>query len=310
MNPDSHSTELQAANKNLQQTLKPMLRFIPSQRFINWLTQRRPRARGPHYDAATTTAMKLGEVECLRVTPDVVRGNTTGDQDVCILYFHGGAYTIGSPSANENDARRLAISCAIPVISVKYTTAVYAPYPAAVNDAEAAYEALCASGVVADRIVLAGTSAGGGLVLALLHRLLAKQRPMPACVVTLSPWLDLSMSYPSVDELSAKDVILTRAWTTRAAKMYAGQTAINTPEISPENGSFEGAPPNLVLYSKVEIFRDEIESFEKILNGFGVEAEFHAHNFAPHAWPMVVEDAPETEEAFSLIAQFVSKHTT
>ncbi len=188
------------------------------------------------------------------------------------------------------------------VISAKYTTAINAPYPAAVDDAEAAYEALRASGVAADRIVLAGTSAGGGLVLALLHRLLAKQRPMPACAVTLSPWLDLNMSYPSVDELSAQDVILSRAWTTRAAKMYAGQTAINAPEISPENGSFEGAPPNLILYSKVEIFRDEIESFANVLHRFGVEAEFHAHNVAPHAWPMVVEDAPETEEAFRLIA--------
>lgn len=61
-------------------------------------------------------------------------------------------------------------------------------------------------------------------------------------------------------------------------------------------------PPNLILYSKVEIFRDEIESFANVLHRFGVEAEFHAHNVAPHAWPMVVEDAPETEEAFRLIA--------
>ncbi|WP_365734774.1 alpha/beta hydrolase fold domain-containing protein [Planktotalea sp.] len=67
--------------------------------------------------------------------------------------------------------------------------------------------------------VFSGTSAGGGLVLALLHRLLGKQRPMPVCVVTLSPWLDLSMFYPSVDALSAHDVILSRAWTIRAAKM-------------------------------------------------------------------------------------------
>lgn len=60
----------------------------------------------------------------------------------------------------------------------------------------------------------------------------------------------------------------------------------------------------------MEIFRDEIESFSNVLDCFGVEAEFYAHNFAPHAWPMVVDDAPETEAAFSLIAQFVSKHTT
>ncbi|EDZ41747.1 acetyl-hydrolase, putative [Rhodobacteraceae bacterium HTCC2083] len=246
----------------------------------------------------------------MRVTPNVLKENTSGEQNVCILYFHGGAYTVGSPRANENDARRLAMSCAATVISVKYTTAINAPYPAAVDDVEAAYEALCASGVAANKIVLAGTSAGEGLVLALLHRLLGQQRTMPVCVVTLSPWLDLSMSYPSLDALSAQDVILSRAWTTRAAKMYAGQTAINTPEISPVHGRFESAPPTLVLYSKVEIFRDEIESFSNVLERFGVEAEFYAHNFAPHAWPMVVDDAPETEAAFSLIAQFVSKHTT
>lgn len=304
MDPNSNSPELQAVNKTLRRTLKPMLRLIPSQRFLNWLSHKKAPVTGKHYDAAQSEWATLGAIACLQITPDDI-----SDHDTRILYFHGGAYTIGSPGANEADARRLAIRCKAVVHSVKYTTATFAPYPAAVDDAEAAYEALLALGVPAQKIVFAGTSAGGGLVLALIHRLLEKQRPMPACVVTLSPWLDLSMSYPSVDELKDEDVILTRAWTTRAATLYAGETAISAPEISPENGRYKGAPPNLILYSKLEIFRDEIENFARVLENFGVEAEFHAHNHAPHAWPMVAEAAPETEDAFKVIAEFVARHT-
>lgn len=91
MNLDSHSPELRAANKKLRRTLKPLLQFIPSQRFINWLTHKRAPAKGPNYEAATSTSMKLGQIECLRVTPNVLKENTSGEQNVCILYFHGGA---------------------------------------------------------------------------------------------------------------------------------------------------------------------------------------------------------------------------
>lgn len=90
MNPDSHSPELRAANKRLRRTLKPILQFIPSQRFINWLTNKRAPAKGPHYEVATSTSMKLGDIECLRVTPNMLKEKST-DQNVCILYFHGGA---------------------------------------------------------------------------------------------------------------------------------------------------------------------------------------------------------------------------
>lgn len=304
MNPDSHSPELQASNKLLRRSLKPLFKYVPSQRFINWLTHKRAPATGPHFDAAHSEWITLGDIACLKVAPD-----TVPVQDTYILFFHGGAYTIGSPAASEAEARRFAISCCAQVFSVKYTTAVHAPYPTAMDQAEAAYDALIAKGLPASKIVFAGTSAGGGLVLGLLHRLLEKKKPMPACVVTLSPWLDLSLTSPSVDTLKERDVVLSRAWLTRAAKLYAGATAITTPEISPVNGTFKGGPPQLVLYSTVELFKDEIERFETTLAADGVEAEFHANHHAPHAWPVVVDDAPESEEAFRLIADFVARHT-
>jgi len=69
-------------------------------------------------------------------------------------------------------------------------------------------------------------------------------------------------------------------------------------------------PLILVLYRKVEFFRDEIDSFSNVLDRFGVEAVFYAHNFAPNVWPMVVDDTSETEAAFNLIPQLVFKNTT
>lgn len=303
MNPSSNSPELQAAKKMLRYTVKPMLRYLPSQRFINWLTHMRKPVSGPWYDAASREWISLGTVKTLRVTPDVVQHD-----GACILYFHGGAYTIGSPASSEPDARRLAISCGTVVYSAKYTKAIHAPYPAAVNDAEIAYKVLLAKGFEASQIVLAGTSAGAGLALALLHRLLAQGDPLPKCVVTLSAWMDLTMSYPSIDALSEQDDILTRVWITRAAKMYGGELDRKHPEISPGFGDFTGAPPILLLYSKAELFRDEIEAFEAKLRAVGVEVEIMAHENAPHAWPTVAENVPETEAAFQGIAGYVAKH--
>ncbi len=303
MNPASNSPELQSANKLLRRTLKPLLRYLPSQRVLNWINHKRAPMRGLHYDGANTKWITLGSVKTLQVTP-----HGEHRSDVCMMYFHGGAYTLGSPSSSEADARRLAISCGMTVYSVKYTTAIHAPYPAAVDDAEKAYKGLLAQGVAPESIVLAGTSAGGGLALALLHRLLAKGDPLPACVVTLSAWMDLTMSYPSVDLLAKQDVILSREWTTRAATMYGGEEVATNPEVSPGLGDFTGAPPNLLLYSKVELFRDEVEDFAEKLRTAGVFVQLAAHNHAPHAWPMVAEQAPEAEDAFRLIADFTKQH--
>ena len=303
MNPASHSPELRSANKLLRRTLKPLLRFLPSQRILNWISHMRIPARGPRYDAANAEWTAFRSVKALCVTP-----HAQDHADACMMYFHGGAYTIGSPASSEPDARRLAISCGMTVYSVKYTTAIHAPYPAAVDDAEAVYKGLLERGFAPESIVLAGTSAGGGLVLALLHRLLAKGDPLPSCVVTLSAWIDLTMSSPSIDLLAKQDAILSREWTTRAAQMYGGNQVSTNPEVSPKLGDFTGAPPNLMLYSKVELFRDEIEDFAKKLISANVPVHLAAHSHAPHAWPMVAELSPEAEDAFKLIAEFTNQH--
>lgn len=305
MNPASNSPELQRMKKSLRRTLKPLLRYVRSQRFLNWITQLRKPASGPYYDAAVSEWTLLDGVKVLRVIPQQER-----HVDACMLYLHGGAYTLGSPISAEPDARRLAISCGMSVYSVKYTTAIHAPYPAAVDDAEAAYKALLAQGTAPERIVLTGTSAGGGLTLALLHRLLAQGDPLPTCSVTMSPWLDLTMCHPSIDALHREDDILSRAWLTRAAEMYAGGADRAIPELSPEFGDFRGAPPSLLLFSRAELFRDEIETFEAKLRASGVEVESAPHNHAPHAWPITAEATPESEAAFEVIAEFVGRHLT
>lgn len=302
MDPDSNSPELQAANKSLRYSLKPLLRFIHSQRFINWLTHMRPPVTGPLYDAAGRDWVELDGVKALCITP-----HNAQHSDACILYFHGGAYTLGSPAASEPEARRLAINCAMPVYAAQYTTAIRAPYPAAMEDAEASYHALLARGFAPSRIVLAGTSAGGGLALGLLHRLLEKGDPLPACVVSLSPWLDLTLSFPSLEQLAKRDVILSRSWIARAGALYCSEQQRVHPEVSPIFGTFTGSPKQLLLYSKVELFRDEIEVFADTLQEQNVSLQLVHHNHAPHAWPVVAEQTPEAEAAFEVIADFVAR---
>lgn len=301
------SPELKQINRALRRTLKPMLRYISSQRVLNWITHKQPALKGAPFDSAQCDWVNLDYqgsiIPCLRAVPDI-----SNRSNACILYFHGGAYTLGSPAASEAEARRFAISCRTPVYSAQYTTAIHAPYPAAVNDAETAYRALKSMGYASDQIILAGTSAGGGLALALLHRLISKDVALPACCVTLSPWVDLTMSQPSIDGLAKQDVVLSRAWLARAAKLYAGSTACDTPEISPLYGDFAGGPPQLILYSEVEILRDEIIAYAQKLNISGVETTLQEHNCAPHAWPVMAATTPESAQAFDAIADFIDAH--
>jgi len=120
------------------------------------------------------------------------------DDNAVVLYLHGGGYCIGSIETHRNIAALIARAAGIRALLIEYRLAPEHPYPAAIDDAVAAYEWLLSTGIDAARVAVAGDSAGGGLSAALLIALRDRGRPLPACGALISPWTDLAGTGDSI----------------------------------------------------------------------------------------------------------------
>jgi acetyl esterase/lipase len=204
----------------------------------------------PLPDDVTTTPAELGGVAAVNID---LKG---ADSALVILYFHGGAYALGSARAGAGLAADLARAAGARVISVDYRLAPENPFPAAVQDAVDAYRALLDQ-VPSSLIAIAGESAGGGLAAATLVALKDEGLPQPAAAVMFSPWADLTLSGPSMSGKAAADPSLTPAgMRVRAADYLAGANPA-TPLASPIFADLSGLPPLLIQAGSDEILLDD-----------------------------------------------------
>jgi acetyl esterase/lipase len=195
-------------------------------------------------DHAPTT---LGGVNAIDVT---IRGIDTANT---ILYFHGGVYVIGSAAQTVPLVSDLARRAQARAVTVDYRLAPEDPYPAAVDDARAAYEGLLAQGVDAGQIALAGESAGAGLAVATLLALRDAGTPLPSSAFLMSPYADLTLSGETMLENQAIDPILTPEGLRLRVPDYVGRADASDPQISPVFGDLSGLPPLLIQVGSHEI---------------------------------------------------------
>jgi epsilon-lactone hydrolase len=191
--------------------------------------------------------VEIGGVGGIEVT---IAGN---ESENVILYFHGGVYVIGSAAATVPLVGDIVRRTGVNAITLDYRLAPEHPYPAAVDDARAAYEGLLAQGVDPGRIVLAGESAGGGLAVATLLAAREAGLPMPSCAFLMSPYADLTLSGETLLDRQSLDPILTpEGLRVRAPEYVAGADA-SDPLISPIFGELRGLPPLLIQVGSHEI---------------------------------------------------------
>lgn len=205
-----------------------------------------PRPRG-------TTARRgnLGGIPALRIDPT----ENADRADGAILYFHGGGYVIGSPTSHRPVATRLALGTGLPTLVVDYRMAPEHPHPAAVEDAYAAWTALRAGGTPANRIVLAGDSAGAGLSLALAQRL-KTEGESPRCLALSMPFVDLTEKALWRDEPPGKDPLLNPHDIIAFGDAYAPNCA-DDPSVSPLYGDLSGLPPMIVHTAELDSLRPD-----------------------------------------------------
>lgn len=223
-----------------------------------------------------------------------------------VLYFHGGAFVAGSEHSAAALGAKLAINAQMGVLAPGYRLAAEHPYPAALNDCLAAYRGVLAAGVEPECLALAGESAGGGLVLSLLHRLIAENLPLPACACVLSPWTDLTMNSPSSVENRHADPVLSRDYLVECARLYAGGQSLKDPFISPLFGSFKGFPPVLLQVGENEILLDDTLRVCGKLEQAGVPCTLEMY---PEMWHVFqAYGLPQSKQALESVGTFINRY--
>jgi len=242
-----------------------------------------------------------------------------------ILYLHGGGYTAGNLHYAKGFGTVLASKCGIKVLCVAYRLAPEFPFPTALDDSMDAYGHLLSSGYAPSDIILCGESAGGGLCYSLCLKLLEKGRTVPAGIVAISPWTDLTLSGESFITNEKNEAALTKARLKYYADCYTygareeGKNVYpltnpdenddrrikSNPKISPLFGSMRGMPPSLIFAGGDEILLDDSRLLHEKLEAAGSQSSVIIRENMWHAYPMY--SLKEFEEDFTFIRKFIKK---
>lgn len=223
-----------------------------------------------------------------------------------ILYLHGGGYVCGRTKTYFNFCSRLARDLNAEVLLPDYRLAPEHPFPAAIDDAVAAYEHLLKKGWRPDQITIGGDSAGGGLTLGTLLALRDNGRPMPRCAVLISPFADVRAIAPSVHGNDATDYMLGASMLEVGRNVYA-RTPLDAvhPYASPALGDFRGLPPLFITVCDHECLRDDAYAVEAKALAAGVPVTLLSRPDLFHVWPIFAPILPEAREDLPRITNFI-----
>lgn len=222
-----------------------------------------------------------------------------------VLYFHGGAFVAGEVATYSAMAGYLARKLPGEVYLPEYRLAPEHPFPAALDDCIAAYQALLDQGVDPDRLILAGDSAGGNLTLAALLRIRDQGLPRPRCAVAFSPASDATCQLPSIDGNERSDDMLTASIIRHAATAYLDGADPHTPWASPLFGDYQGLPPMLLTTSESECLRDDCYAVVNKAREAGVSARLITRAKMPHVWPIFYPLVPEAARDLKKVVAFI-----
>ncbi len=257
-------------------------------------------AATPVPDDVVTTSGTLGDVPVVTIDVEGV------DNGAVILYFHGGAYAIGTAASSVGLASNLGRHAGARVISVDYRLAPEHPYPAALEDATAAYRALVDGDYAPSQIAIAGESAGAGLAVATLVAVVRAGLPLPAAAVLMSPWADLTLAGKSIERKAALDPALTPEGLRRRAADYAGDADAADALLSPVFADLVGLPPLLIQAGSHEILLDDATRLAAHAAAADVEVTLEVTPGVPHVFQAFAGMLDEADTALARAGAFLS----
>ncbi len=250
----------------------------------------------------TVTAAVLGGVPTAEITIDGIEPRHV------VLYFHGGVYVLGDAFQAAGLASQVARRTRAKVISVDYRLAPEHPYPAAVDDALAAYEALLQNGIAPSDIAFAGESAGGGLAVATLVNARDHGLPLPAAAFVMSPYADLTLAGETMETKREVDPLMSReALQSRVTDYTSGQDAA-LGLISPIFADLSGLPSLIIQAGTHEVLLDDAVRLARQAATADVEVTLDMTPRVPHVFQTFYPILDEAAAALDRAGQFLSAH--
>jgi acetyl esterase/lipase len=248
------------------------------------------------------TAAELGGVQTAEITVDGIEPRHV------VLYFHGGVYVMSDAFLAAGLASQVGRRTHAKVISVDYRLAPEHPYPAAVDDALAAYEALLQDGIAASDIAFAGDSAGGGLAVATLVNARDRGVPLPAAAYVMSPYADLTLAGATIETRREVDPLLSRELLEpRVADYVSGQDAA-LGLISPVFADLSGLPPLIIQAGTHEVLLDDALRLARQAAIADVEVTLDITPGVPHVFQAYHAFVDEATAALDRAGQLLSAH--
>ncbi len=240
------------------------------------------------------------------ITPEQI---ATNNEHRVLLHLHGGGYVLNPGEAGTDEAIMMAGYGKIKVISIDYRMPPNHPFPAAMDDALTAYQALLKM-YPAKNIGVFGTSTGGGMTLALMLKIKENNLPMPAAMVVGTPWTDLTKTGDSYFTHEGIDNVLVsyEGWLGDAAKLYANGHDLKDPLLSPIYGDVTGFPPTLLVTGTRDLFLSNTIRMHLKLRDAGNIADLIVLEGLSHAQYLMVPDSPEAKRYFNSSAEFFNQH--
>ena len=250
----------------------------------------------------TVTAATLGGVPTAEITIDGVEPRHV------VLYFHGGVYVLGDAFLSADLASQVGRRTRAKVISVDYRLAPEHPYPAAVDDALAAYEALLQNGTAPSDIVFVGESAGGGLAVATLINARDHGLPLPAAAFVMSPYADLTLAGSTMETKREVDPLMSRENLQARVTDYASGQDTALGLISPIFADLSGLPPLVIQAGSHEVLLDDAVRLAQQAATADVEVTLDITPGVPHVFQAYYPILDEAAAALDRAGQLLSAH--
>jgi acetyl esterase/lipase len=250
----------------------------------------------------TVTAAALGEIPTAEITVDGIEARHV------VLYFHGGVYVMGDAFLAADLASQVGRRTRAKVISVDYRLAPEHPYPAAVEDALAAYEALLQNGTAPSDVVFAGESAGGGLAVATMVNARDRGLPLPAAAFVMSPYADLTLAGTSMETKREADPLMSRERLLARIPDYTAGEDAALGLISPIFADLSGLPPLIIQAGSHEVLLDDAIRLARQAATADVEVTLDIIPGVPHVFQAYYAILDEAVAPLDRAGQLLSAH--